>query len=329
MTNDSQNLKKLKKLLADSNYDGKVALFIGAGVNGTLLPKWENLIKELRKKALSHIADPKSTEAERKEITEWLDSSKGPDLYDQADLIRYFLGPHYAQMLHATLYPSHHTQNFKTLIAEAPNDSPPINKLKKELGLGTFCSTVKLCRALRIAAVVTFNYDDLLNEAVARAGKRVIPIYGERQAHVPAYALPFYYVHGYLPRDQLKRHTDPEHFVLCREEYHRVFKSPYAWQNIVPIHLLRTCICIFIGASMTDMNMRRLTSYASHHTEKLNIFAFKTRKKRGAGPKEPLPITATQFHLAHANMILAESYSDLSKKIDEITEVLNLSKERA
>lgn len=123
----------------------------------------------------------------------------------------------------------------------------------------------------RVRRVVNFNVDDLLNRAVnalvgaarARAGQppalKVIP----RASHHPMNggrerSLSVYHPHGYLPSKKSRWHEDaPDTLVFTDQQYWQTTRSPLSFANRVMASALHDSHCIFIGLSMTDVNLRR------------------------------------------------------------------------
>ncbi len=89
--------------------------------------------------------------------------------------------------------------------------------------------------------------------------------------------LPIYHVHGYLPRDGS---ITPLHEIVFSEDaYHSQFIDPFSWANLTQLIHFSQNICIFIGLSMTDPNLRRLldVSMRKNPNRKANHYIFKKR----------------------------------------------------
>ncbi|MEO8900408.1 MAG: SIR2 family protein [Polyangiaceae bacterium] len=122
----------------------------------------------------------------------------------------------------------------------------------------------------RILRVITFNADDHLESEVnrghnARRDPVLWPIAREsghprmsRGAHDKA-PIPVYHVHGFLPRDGLARRwrDAPDTLVFTDAEYWATAASPLTFANRVMAQALHDSSCIFVGVSMTDVNLIR------------------------------------------------------------------------
>ena len=76
--------------------------------------------------------------------------------------------------------------------------------------------------------------------------------------------LGIYHVHGFLPRDNDAYSDLTQSLLVFSEEgYHKLMLEPYNWANIVQLNFLMNNVCIFIGLSMTDPNLRRLLEIAA------------------------------------------------------------------
>jgi hypothetical protein len=89
-----------------------------------------------------------------------------------------------------------------------------------------------------------------------------IPIY--KEAQIPdKNELAIHHVHGFLPRDLEKYEGISEKSLIFSEEgYHSVMLDSFNWSNLVQLNYFRERTCLFIGASLTDPNVRRLLDIA-------------------------------------------------------------------
>lgn len=122
----------------------------------------------------------------------------------------------------------------------------------------------------RVLRVITFNADDHLETETnrghnARRDPVLWPVSREsghprmtRGAHDAA-PIPVYHVHGFLPRDGKQRpwRDAPDTLVFGDCEYWASVASPLTFANRVVAQALHDSTCIFIGLSMTDVNLMR------------------------------------------------------------------------
>ncbi len=117
----------------------------------------------------------------------------------------------------------------------------------------------RLCaRPNKVAAVVNFNFDSILEERLGEAGLRYTVVCDPDVRPKPD-SLPVLHPHGYL-----KRGGGPKtRLVLGEEDYFETAHIPYGWPDIAIVAYLSTVPCLFIGHSMTDPNVRRLLRLSS------------------------------------------------------------------
>ena len=126
----------------------------------------------------------------------------------------------------------------------------------------------------RLLRVITFNADDLLETAVrqlhGRFVKRPVQVIARPSAE-PVWndgrdRLPFYHVHGFVPRDEEKgddfisrrtRRSYDHLLVFTDEQYWRSTAAPLAHANRIVAGALSDSHCVFVGLSMTDANLLR------------------------------------------------------------------------
>lgn len=125
-------------------------------------------------------------------------------------------------------------------------------------------------RARRIRRVITFNADDLFEtEANGKHDPERDPVVWpvtresgrprmQRGAggHPP---VPVYHVHGFLPRARgpFAKHEAAHALVFTEAQYWRSFAEPTTFPNRVLMGALHDSVCVFVGLSMTDLNIAR------------------------------------------------------------------------
>lgn len=115
-----------------------------------------------------------------------------------------------------------------------------------------------LCRPQRerksLHSIITFNFDDVIEQNLEKNKVKYKSISKEGERYLPS-ELPIYHVHGFLPR---KGDLTDFHIVSSEDAYHSQFIDPFSWSNLVQLNHLNQNLCLFIGLSMTDPNLRRL-----------------------------------------------------------------------
>jgi NAD-dependent SIR2 family protein deacetylase len=110
----------------------------------------------------------------------------------------------------------------------------------------------------RIQAVLTTNFDDLLETELAKkgVGRRKINVHPICDAtRRMGQGLPVIHVHGSIPR----RGPIPQSaIVFTEDDYHRLTYSPFHWALGEITGYLRNYTVLFVGVSMADPNLRRL-----------------------------------------------------------------------
>lgn len=127
-------------------------------------------------------------------------------------------------------------------------------------------------REQRVSAVVTFNWDDLLEQELRR---RKVPYHvvtsGRR---VPKDGIPILHPHGYLPR------TGPlgdQGIVFSEDEYHRLVDSPFHWATTALLSHFRQNTAVLIGLSLSDPNLRRLLDASRYPGDRPRHFQIQRR----------------------------------------------------
>ena len=193
---------------------------------------------------------------------------------------------------------------------------------KKNYKSALITSAAKAVKRKKPAQIITYNYDDLLDELLNKKD-----FYSVSDNIIPRTKdVPIYHVHGMISRDN----TRPSNSVLSEKDYHHLYSNPHNWANVVQLNALYTSVCFFIGFSMTDPNQRRLLELArakdkhSDDIDKLPHFVFlKKEPLKGEVSKEvneehwhEIEYMMSDFGL---NVIWYNDFSDLPKMIDYIS----------
>ena len=225
----------------------QLVLFLGAGVSIPYgLPSWKNLVLELlfeqaeRTRRLGRMWPHY-----RRAVASWM-----TDYFDYDPLVL-------ARMFERDLR--------RRLGGAAPSDEEFLERLRvhmyahvREPQGRTLLRTVADLVARGTArsgveAVVTFNFDDLLEQELAARQVNVSSVINrERQK---GDGLRIVHAHGFVPR------TGPisrEHIVFTEPDYHRLTESVFHWGLSEIVERLRKSTVLFIGLSMSDPNLRRL-----------------------------------------------------------------------
>jgi hypothetical protein len=140
-----------------------------------------------------------------------------------------------------------------------------------------------------ISEVITFNVDDLLEREVnagrRRAAPNAVAVFGASGAWPVRIGrvtpIPVYHLHGFIPKkpDDYPLFTRDGHLagiqpraeslVFTDEQYWRTLGNPAAFASRVFATALSGC-CVFIGLSMTDLNLIRML--AQDATERSDDF---------------------------------------------------------
>lgn len=256
--------------LKDSYERGQFSLFLGAGVSSSAgMPNWDNLLNSLFVAYLSQEFDADNA----------IDSSDIKELVGRLNKVSESSALMGARYLRKGLVGSS---------VEANTFVDAITKSLYELRNKKFSIDSRLLRAIaatcmprrtgaRVRSVVNYNFDDLLEKQLAKAGISHRSVYTETEVYDPD-ELPVYHVHGFLPENRSSYNLlEKSTLVFSEEGYHHIYTNAYHWSNLVQLNCLRENNCLMIGLSMTDPNLRRLMDISARSLEQNKHFAFMKR----------------------------------------------------
>ncbi|HEY3367471.1 MAG TPA: SIR2 family protein [Symbiobacteriaceae bacterium] len=234
------HLDALKKAFREDS----LVLFLGAGVSVTAgLPDWDTLLWRLGSQLIHLHARPDQVPVNEENLLKLLKEQTPLSPLIAARFFRESFDD-FAERVRTALYEG----------------------MPKEVASPLLTELMKLCippqGGLGVAAVVTYNFDDLFEEELTRRGVRHKVVMSDTDSHLRN-ELPVYHVHGFLPRKGSLSDVHQQSLVFSEEAFHLQFIDPYAWQTVTQLNLLRDRVCLFIGFSMTDPNQRRLLEIAA------------------------------------------------------------------
>lgn len=172
-------------------------------------------------------------------------------------------------------------------------------------------SVVSLIKTRRVDSVITYNYDDLLEEALHTKGVPYTPV--DRSNRPQPGTLPIHHIHGMITHDNENDYDS--NVVLSEDDYHGLYNDSFHWANVEQLHALSQTTCFFIGLSLTDPSLRRLLDISFRRgTGDAVHYAFLPRNEY----KEPTK-AENLFYNMGANVIWYEDYKDLPGMIRMLT----------
>lgn len=122
-----------------------------------------------------------------------------------------------------------------------------------------------------IAAVVTTNFDNLLEVELGRKKKVPHAVVHDGSKLAVGGALPILHIHGFIPARPAS--VDLQKIVFAEDEYHELTYDMFHWALVELVHFLRGATVLFVGCSMTDPNVRRLLEATRNESGELRHVA--------------------------------------------------------
>jgi hypothetical protein len=227
---------------------------------------------------------PPPSEADTKRIVETIVARN--DSYAQASIAAMLLGPHrFTSVLRGAVYGEcgFNFDELRDYCAKMPEPGQSVaeNNSNGAGKYGFLCSVARLCLRREVVAVVTYNYDTLLEQAVEFLSKhrpemarQPISI-GRQIAHAvraqtggQGALLPVYHVHGCLHPPRRSRGLADVPVVISQRDYARAGRDPHSLEDSSQLHFLRSYPCLFLGLSMVDWDILRLLEATTGSAEK-------------------------------------------------------------
>ena len=258
------------------------SLVLGAGVSIDLGAKsWNGLLKnfetELLKKGVIHDVDKvKNNVGSSALITAQLCK----DLYNN-DHDFYWA-------IHQGLYPS-----------ICPKFSYEMNEIVE---------IIRKCHNRKHFRILTYNFDDYLERHLDAQGIKYTTLFNEK-GNINK-MVPIYHVHGFLPKVKAKSHI-PQAYLksifLTEENYNDLYNKPYSWQISSQLSFFRENLCLFVGCSLSDPNIRRLLEI-TRDTQRKHFAIF----VKDQMDTHDLLVASNHFARLNIEIIWAKDFADIS-----------------
>lgn len=317
--------------VSDYYRSGRFSMFLGAGVSSSAgLPDWDTLLNSLFVSMLTDgvIAEKKVDNEQVSSIVKRLREVDGPSALMLARYIRRGLAA--SSGSEQSAFVQSVTEQLYGLRNQRFSLSSPLIK-----AIASLCTPSRT--GAKIRAVLTYNFDDLLERELAIRGLAFKSIFEEIDL-AGQEELPVYHVHGFLPEDRSKYpNIEKATLVFSEEGYHQIYGEAYHWSNLIQLNSLKETACLMVGLSLTDPNLRRLLEISSKSIDKPKHFAFLkrvsyesfSREKGKALVRAPASLVRTFLDRHHrlneevmrelgVTIIWYEEYEDIPKLLGEI-----------
>jgi len=255
-----QRIERLRQAYQSEN----LILCLGAGVSKDAgIPLWNDLIHELLVLMINHKTQEELLgKAELERISQLAASNQEESPLTQVRYIRAAFeeeeSADYYEIVRSVLYGKKVNMESALLNAIGELARPERNHVG-------------------VKGVITYNFDDLLELKLYKKGIRYNVVYREKDPASTS-ALNIYHVHGFLPQHLTEGTQEDTALIFSEEDYHEVYRDAYCWSNITQLNAFREHVCLFIGCSLTDPNLRRLLDIAARSSDFPRHFAIMKRK---------------------------------------------------
>lgn len=298
VAHDAEELtKKIIEKLRLSFSQGSLTLVAGAGISlEAKVPDWNELLDDLLEKlVVKHIGkNSRDTNSERQDFGE---------LKNKSSLI-------IGQYLKNSLQDDFLIELRSSLYKNVQKSSPIIDAI---------CEMAKPRRAGNdLDSIITFNFDDLLEQNLNKNGILYKEIYQEGE-RAGSNEIPIYHVHGFLPMSGDL--TSGMSVVFSEDAYHDQFIDPFSWSNLIQLSKFGQNTCVFVGLSLSDPNLRRLLDVSNRKEANVDNRHYIIQKRKDSSVRNTLIETLQEQDAAGLGLgiIWVNNYEDIPKVILEIS----------
>ncbi len=162
--------------------------------------------------------------------------------------------------------------------------------------------------------VITYNYDTNLEYLLKKRGVRYTVVYDDNSFNDKDACVDIYHVHGLLPYDRYDEKKFTDSLIFNESEYYYLYNNPYSWNIAKQLHDFKFNVCIFIGISLTDPDMKRLLELASNYLKFNFIFL---KKEPGFSETVYRDLTA-YFFTFDLIVIWIDDYAEINNYLENL-----------
>lgn len=162
--------------------------------------------------------------------------------------------------------------------------------------------------------VITYNYDTNLEYLLKKRNIRYSVVYDDNSFNNQEAQVDIYHVHGLLPYDRYDEEKFTDSLIFNESEYYYLYNNPYSWNIAKQLHDFKFNVCVFIGISLTDPDMKRLLELAGNYL-KFNFIFLKKEKEYSDTVYRDLTSYFFTFDLI---VIWIDEYSEITEYLESI-----------
>ena len=187
-------------------------------------------------------------------------------------------------------------------------------EINENFAIYSIAKIASMCKKMPHFRILTYNYDNYLESYLTHFKVPYNSLY-DSECDINN-DLSIYHVHGFLPEVNCKSNIESKYkksIYLTEENYNNLYNDPYSWQISSQLSFFRENICLFVGCSLTDPNIRRLLEM----TKKENRIHYAILTKGNMSIKD-LSITSNHFSRLGIEIIWANNYKEISSKLQQL-----------
>lgn len=225
----------------------RLVLFLGAGVSIPYgIPSWKSLVLELLFDQVQHKRRLKNMWPHyRRAVASWM-----TDYFGYSPLVLARMVERDAKKKAGKESDDGKQIFLETLRTQLYSQCKPPRG--KRTALQAIAELIKRSNG-NVRGVVSFNFDGLLEEELAKHNIPTISVFDGTRKQSPNFRI--IHPHGYVPRiEPIER----ERLVFTEDDYHKLTETVFHWGLSEIVSELRHNTVLFIGLSMSDPSLRRL-----------------------------------------------------------------------
>lgn len=189
---------------------------------------------------------------------------------------------------------------------------------KDDLGFEKTDSTLsKICDYIQNhnhSSIITYNFDTNLEYILKKREIKYTVVYDDNSFVNKGTQVDIYHVHGLLPYNRYNEKKYTDSLIFNESEYFYLYNNPYCWNITKQLHDFKFNVCLFIGISLTDPDMKRLLELANNYLK----FNFIFLKKDSDYSETTFKDLTAYFFSYDLIVIWIDDYSQINDYLMEI-----------
>jgi hypothetical protein len=169
-----------------------------------------------------------------------------------------------------------------------------------------------IARHKELDSIITFNFDDYLEQILVNNRKVNFKYLYQKEDFLDG-SLPIFHVHGFLPKNAVNIADYVNTIILSEDDFFRLYSDNNNWQVAVQLEKYKDNLCLFIGSSLRDYNLKRCLQITKQKYKR----HYAIMAKRSVKTLNDMMVINRYYNLFNVEIIWVDSHDQIAPLLEE------------